>query len=74
MPVLIIPIVPVYGDLGTAISLSPDRGHELTLRFLPNDLGKARFNAEKLEREGDALVLYRYEAKIVFRPVDHAAP
>ena len=69
VPVLIIPKVPVYGDLGTAIELSPDRGHKLLLRFLPNDLGKARFNVEKLEREGETLILYRYEAKIVFKPV-----
>ena len=68
-PVLIIPEVPVYGDLGKAIELSPDRGHKLLLRFLPNDLGKARFNAEKLERDGDALILYRYDAKIVFHPL-----
>lgn len=67
-PVLIIPQVPVYGDLGTPISLSPDRGHKLLLRFLPNDLGKARLDGERLELEGDTLVLYRYEAKIVFHP------
>ena len=69
VPMLIIPKVPVYGDLGTPISLSPDRGHKLLLRFLPNDLGKARFDAEQLERVGDTLILYRYDAKIVFRPV-----
>ena len=64
----IVPRVPGYGDLGTPIRLSPGRGHKLLLRFVPNDLGKARFDGEKLARDGDALVLYRYDAKIVFQP------
>ena len=68
VPELIIPRVPVYGVLGSQIPLSADRGHHILLRFLPNDLGKARFNREKLVREGDTLVLYRYDAKIVFKP------
>ena len=62
------PIVPIYGILSEAIALSPDRGHRLTLQFMANDLGKARFDGEILEREGDTLVLYRYDAKIVFHP------
>jgi hypothetical protein len=61
--------VPIYGDLGTPIRLSPDRGHKLLLRFLPNDLGKPRFQKAQLERVGDTLVLYRYDAKIVFHPL-----
>ena len=64
------PIVPVYGDVTAAIPLSPDRGHRLTLQFKPNDLGKPRFDNEPLGREGDTLVLYRYDAKIVFKPVE----
>lgn len=69
MPASIQVIVPIYGDLSPPIPLSPDRGHKLTLRFMANDLGKARFDAEPLVREGDTLVLYRYDAKIVFKPV-----
>jgi hypothetical protein len=69
VPVIIIPQVPVYGNLGTGIELSPDRGHKLLLRFLPNDLGKARFDGERLEREGETLTFHRYEAKIVFHPL-----
>jgi hypothetical protein len=69
VPVLIIPKVPVFGDLGTAIPLSPDRGHKLLLRFLPNDLGKPRFNAQRLVPEGETLILYRYDATIVLKPV-----
>jgi hypothetical protein len=63
------PVVPIYGDITSAIPISPDRGHRLTVRFMPNDLGKPRFNGEPLTREGDTLVLYRYDAKIVFKPV-----
>lgn len=69
MPVSIQVVVPIYGDLSPPIPLSPDRGHKLTLRFMTNDLGKARFDGEQLAREGDTLVLYRYDAKIVFRPL-----
>ena len=63
------PIVPIYGDVTAAIPISPERGHRITLRFMPNDLGKPRFSGEPLAREGDTLVLYRYDAKIVFKPV-----
>lgn len=69
MPVSIQVIVPIYGHLSPPISLSPNRGHRLTLRFMANDIGKARFDGEPVTREGETLVLYRYEAKIVFRPV-----
>lgn len=65
----ILPFVPVYGPLSDAIPLSPERGHRLTLRFVPNDLGKARFQAEPLARDGDTLILNRYDAKIVFHPL-----
>jgi len=68
MPVSIQVIVPIYGNLSPPIPLSADRGHRLTLRFMPNDLGKARFDGEPLTREGDTLLLYRYDAKIIFRP------
>ena len=67
VPEMLIPRVPVYGDLGPAIPLSADRGHKLLIRFVPNDLGKPRFQDERLSREGDTLVLQRYDAKIVFK-------
>lgn len=66
------PVVPIYGDVTAAIPLSAERGHKLTLRFMPNDIGKVRFESEQLKREGDKLVLYRYDAKIVFKPVRRA--
>jgi hypothetical protein len=68
-PVSIRPIVPVYGDVSEPIPLSADTGHRLLLRFVPNDLGRARFRGETLMREGDTLVLSRYKTKVVFRPV-----
>ena len=68
MPVSIQVMVPIYGDLSPPIPLSADRGHRLTLRFMANDLGKARFDSEPLTREGDTLVLHRYDAKIIFKP------
>jgi hypothetical protein len=69
MPASIQVIVPIFRDLSPPIQLSPDRGHKLTLRFVANDLNKARFDAEPLAREGDKLLLYRYDAKIVFKPL-----
>ena len=63
------PLVPVYGISGAAIPLSGPAGHKFLLRFAPNDLGKARFENEPLRVEGETLVLYRYDAKIIFKPV-----
>lgn len=63
------PLVPVYGIAGAPIPLSGSRGHKILLRFAPNDLGKALFDDQPLMIEGDTLVLYRYDAKIVFKPV-----
>jgi hypothetical protein len=65
-------IVPIYGDVTAPIKISPGQGHRLTLRFMPNDLGKARLDGEPLRREGDTLVLQRYDAKIVFKRVQRA--
>jgi hypothetical protein len=62
------PVVPIYGDVSTPIPVSGGGGHRLTVRFVPNDLGKARFQEERLSRDGDQLILYRYDAKIAFKP------
>lgn len=70
VPEVLIPRVPVYGDLGQPIPLSTDRGHKLFLRFVPNDLGKPRFKDERLSREGDTLILDRYDARIIFKPAE----
>jgi hypothetical protein len=63
------PIIPVYEQFGPALNLSPDRGHRLTVRFLRNDLGKARFSNEPLAIDGDGLVIERYETLIRFKRV-----
>ncbi|MFL6742352.1 MAG: hypothetical protein ACJ8E3_00115, partial [Sphingomicrobium sp.] len=60
------PMVPIYGGRGAAIALTADRGHRLLLRFKPNDLGKAAFHGESLARDGDDLLLKRYETVIRF--------
>ena len=59
------PEMPVFGPTGDVFKLAPDRGHKLLFRFHRNDLGKARFNAEALQRKGGDLLLQRYDT--VFR-------
>lgn len=63
------PIVPVYELLGVPLKLAGDRGHRLTIRFLRNDLGKARFANEAMAIDGDGLVLERYDTRIRFKRV-----
>jgi len=62
------PIMPVYDALYEPYPLSPQTGHRVRFRFEPNDIGQAAFDREPLVREGEALVLMRYDARIVFRP------
>jgi hypothetical protein len=63
------PIIPVYEQFGAPLPLSPDRGHKVTVRFLPNDLGKARFSNQPVSIDGDALVIERYGTPIRFERV-----
>ena len=63
------PLIPVYEEFGPPLKLAPDRGHRLTIRFLRNDLGMARFANEPLAIDGDALVIERYETPIKFNRV-----
>ena len=58
------PVVPVYGTIGAPLALAGERGHRLTIRFLRNDLGKARFVSEPLQVTPGGLLLNRYEASI----------
>jgi hypothetical protein len=62
---MLAPEMPVYGPTGDVFKLSPDRGHRLLFRFHRNDLGRARFDREPLERSGGDLLLRRYDT--VFR-------
>jgi hypothetical protein len=63
------PIVPVYEQFGPPLKLTPGRGHRLTIRFLRNDLGQARFLNEPVVIDGDGLVIERYETPIRFKRV-----
>lgn len=60
------PEMPVYGPTGDIFPLSPDRGHKLTFRFHRNDLGRARFDHERLERQAGDLLLQRYDTSFRF--------
>jgi hypothetical protein len=63
--VAVAPEMPVYGPTGDIFPLSADRGHRLLFRFHANDLGRARFDKEPLQRSGTDLLLQRYDT--VFR-------
>jgi len=63
------PIIPVYEQLGAPLKLWGERGHRLTIRFLRNDLGKARFVNEPMASDGDGLVINRYDTPIRFKRV-----
>ncbi len=58
------PLIPVYGDPGVPLPLTGERGHRLTVRFLRNDLGQARFVSEPLAVSAQGLLLNRYETSI----------
>ena len=64
--IAVAPLMPVYGPTGQIFNLAGDRGHKLLFRFHRNDLGKARFDKESLERDGKDLVMLRYDASIRF--------
>jgi hypothetical protein len=65
----LIPMVPIYDVPGQPLKLSPAKGHRLTLRFRPNDLGHAAFRGEPLNIDGNSLLLERYGAQIRFQRV-----
>ena len=65
----IAPEMPVYGPTGQIFPLSADRGHRLTFRFHRNNLGKARFEGEKLKRDGETLLMQRYDTVFRFQKV-----
>jgi hypothetical protein len=64
--VAIAPEMPVFGPTGEIFQLSADRGHRLLFRFHANDLGKARFERQPLERKGPDLMLQRYDTLFRF--------
>lgn len=60
------PLIPVYATSGGHFALSTDRGHRMLFRFHPNDLGKAAFRGEVLERSGTDLSMERYDTVVRF--------
>jgi hypothetical protein len=64
--VALAPEMPVYGPTGDIFPLSADRGHRLLFRFRANDLGKARFDKEPLKKDGDDLLMERYDTSFRF--------
>lgn len=64
--VAVAPTMPVFGPTGQLFHLAPDRGHRLLFRFHKNDLGKAKFDKQPLERTGHDLTLVRYDTTIRF--------
>lgn len=64
-----LPIVPMFHIPGAPLKLAPGNGHKLSLRFEPNDLGRAAFRNEPLQFDGSSLVMQRYGAAIRFMPV-----
>jgi hypothetical protein len=61
-----LPIVPMFDVPGEPLKLASTSGHQLLLRFLPNDLGRTAFRGEPLKIDGSALVMQRYDAEIRF--------
>jgi hypothetical protein len=66
---MVAPEMPVFGPTGDVFPLSADRGHKLLFRFHRNDLGRARFDHEVLERDGTDLLLKRYDTSFRFQKV-----
>jgi hypothetical protein len=73
MPKFIIPQIPVYPVISKPIPITGAAGHLITIRFEPNDIGKADFRAEKLTIENGVLVMTRpdLELQLHFKPRTH---
>jgi hypothetical protein len=65
-PISLRPLVPIYEDVGTEVKLTPDKGHRLSFRFEPNEIGRAAFRNEPLSLDGQGLVFTRFETGIRF--------
>jgi hypothetical protein len=59
MPKFIIPEIPVYPILNKPIPVNGIAGHLITMRFEPNDIGKADFRALKLDIKDGVLRMAR---------------
>jgi hypothetical protein len=68
-PNALLPLLPGQSPAGEPILLAGKSGHHLTVRFEPNDSGKADFRAEPLAIDGDTLILPRFGRTLRFRRV-----
>jgi hypothetical protein len=68
-PTAIVPEIPVYPTISKAIPLTGTGGHRMTLRFEPNDIGRADFRALPLPIEDGELVMTRpdLQLKLTFK-------
>ena len=68
-PTAIVPEIPVYPVMSEAIPLTGTGGHRITLRFEPNDIGRADFHPMRLPIEEGALIMTRpdLELKLTFK-------
>jgi hypothetical protein len=60
------PMVPIYEGIGTEVKLTPDKGHRLSFRFEPNEIGRPAFRGEQLDLYGQGLEFARFETRIRF--------
>jgi hypothetical protein len=63
-PISFIPEIPVYPISGKPIPLTPG-GHRFTLRFEPNDIGKADFHPQGLAIDNGVLVMPRRDLQLL---------
>lgn len=60
-------VLPIHESGGDPVKLGANRGHRMLFRLDPNDLGKAVFRSEILLLDGGAIIMHRYDTRIVFR-------
>jgi len=60
------PLVPIYENVGTEVKLTPDKGHRLSFRFEPNEIGRPAFHDEPLSLNSQGLEFARFETMIRF--------
>jgi hypothetical protein len=64
-PTAIIPEIPVYPIMVKPIPLTGFAGHRFTLRFEPNDIGKADFHPQVLTIANGVLVMPRRDLQLM---------
>ena len=62
----VLPLVPMFRVPGEPLKVTAGAGHKLSLRFVPNDLGRPAFRGEPLKIDGSTLVMERYDSEIRF--------